>query len=50
MVYPATTMALTAEQQAALDQLQAITASTTQAARDREEIILREVGWNVQVS
>lgn len=49
MARASVSMVLSSEQQAALEQLEAITASTSQAARDRDERILRQVGWNVQV-
>jgi hypothetical protein len=42
-------MALTPSQEEALQQLLAVTASSTPSARERDERILREVGWNVQV-
>lgn len=40
---------LSVTQQLALEQLHAVTASTKQAARERDERILRDCGWNVQV-
>ncbi|KAI9636848.1 uncharacterized protein MKK02DRAFT_45556 [Dioszegia hungarica] len=43
-------MSLTPAQHSALEQLSAITASTTTAARDRDERLLRENGWDVQAT
>jgi FAS-associated factor 2 len=43
-------MSLSVSQQEALEQLCAVTASDTAAARQRDERILRENGWDVQVS
>lgn len=43
-------MSLTPEQSSALEQLWAVTASDTSAGRDRDERLLRENGWDVQVS
>ena len=43
-------MSLTPEQDSALQQLWAITSSETTSARDRDERLLRENGWDVQVS
>lgn len=40
---------MTPDQQAALDQLSAITAAATEAERDRDERLLRKNGWNVEV-
>jgi hypothetical protein len=40
---------LSPTQREALDQLHAVTASTTPSARQRDERILRDCGWNVQV-
>lgn len=42
-------MPLTASQQQALSQLWAVTSSATDAARERDERLLRENGWDVQV-
>lgn len=42
-------MPLTTSQQQALSQLWAVTSSTTDAARERNERLLRENGWDVQV-
>lgn len=44
------TMPLSEQQQASLEQLWAVTASDTTAARERDERLLRENGWDVQVS
>ncbi|KAK4683517.1 hypothetical protein P7C73_g6732, partial [Tremellales sp. Uapishka_1] len=41
-------MSLSASQADALEQLWAVTASTTSAARERDERMLRENGWDVQ--
>jgi FAS-associated factor 2 len=43
-------MSLSPEQHATLEQLWAITASSTSASRERDERLLRENGWDVQVS
>ncbi|WRT69135.1 uncharacterized protein IL334_006119 [Kwoniella shivajii] len=43
-------MSLSASQQDALEQLLAVTASNTPGARERDERLLRENGWNVQVT
>ncbi|KAK8844014.1 hypothetical protein IAR55_006807 [Kwoniella newhampshirensis] len=43
-------MSLSLEQEEALQQLCAITASDTAAARERNERLLRENGWNVQAT
>ncbi|WVQ73594.1 hypothetical protein IAR50_003173 [Cryptococcus sp. DSM 104548] len=43
-------MALTPQQQGALDQVLAVTASATDGARQRDEQLLRENGWNVQAT
>lgn len=41
---------MTPDQEAALDQLSAITAAASEAERDRDERLLRKNGWNVEVS
>ncbi|WWC91137.1 uncharacterized protein L201_006078 [Kwoniella dendrophila CBS 6074] len=43
-------MALSPSQQDALDQLLAVTASSTPGQKERDERLLRENGWNVQVT
>ncbi|OXG84240.1 hypothetical protein C345_04108 [Cryptococcus neoformans A2-102-5] len=43
-------MPLTASQQQALSQLWAVTSSATDAARERDERLLRENGWDVQTT
>ncbi|GFZ47290.1 hypothetical protein JCM24511_05033 [Saitozyma sp. JCM 24511] len=43
-------MSLSPEQHATLEQLWAITASSTSASRERDERLLRENGWDVQVT
>ncbi|KGB75769.1 hypothetical protein I307_05936 [Cryptococcus deuterogattii 99/473] len=43
-------MPLTTSQQQALSQLWAVTSSTTDAARERDERLLRENGWDVQTT
>jgi hypothetical protein len=42
-------MSLSASQQEALQQLLAVTASTSDSERERDERILRDVNWDVQV-
>lgn len=42
-------MSFTASQRSALEQLHAITASDTDASRERDERLLRQNGWDVQV-
>ena len=43
-------MSLSPTQQEALEQLWAVTASENSSARERDERVLREAGWDVQVS
>ncbi|TYJ56146.1 hypothetical protein B9479_003132 [Cryptococcus floricola] len=43
-------MALTQQQQDALDHVLAVTASATDGSRQRDEQLLRENGWNVQAT
>lgn len=42
-------MSITPEQRESLEQLLAVTASESQAAKERDERMLRENGWDVQV-
>lgn len=49
IAHSAATMSLSAAQRDALSQLTAITASATASDRERDERLLRENGWNVQV-
>ena len=42
-------MSLSPTQQSALEQLWAVTASDSQASRDRDERLLRDNGWDVEV-